>query len=85
MPHAPALPQVAVQFTPRFFVSFVTLAAITAVAPTVSVAAGEVDIATIIGAVVTMVAVMVAKTAGFVTDFAVMVTVPPVGMVVGPE
>jgi hypothetical protein len=83
LPHAPALPQLAVQFTPRLPVSFVTFAASVTWDPAVTVAGGAVDIATRIGAVVTIVAVADADIAGFVVDFAVMLTVPPGGTVEG--
>ena len=86
LPHAPALPQVAVQSTPSpgLFGSPVTVAANVAGDFTSNVAGGAVDIVTIIGAVVTMVAVADADIAGLVVDFAVMVTGPFGGTVEGP-
>jgi hypothetical protein len=84
LPHAPALPQVAVQSTPRLFGSPATFAASVVCDASVNAAPGAVDIVTIIGAVVTMVAVAEADTVGFVVDFAVMVTCPPGGTVEGP-
>jgi hypothetical protein len=62
----------------------VTFAASVVWDPVVSVAGGAVDIATRIGAVVTMFAVEDADIALFVVDDAVMVTVPPGGTVEGP-
>ena len=80
LPHPTFPPQLAVQSTPRLFGSEATVAASVAGAPAVSVAGGAEDIVTTVGVVVRMVAVADADTAGFVVDFAVMVTVPPEGM-----
>ena len=85
LPHAPALPQVAVQSTPKLFMSPVTFAASIDEDEVASVAGGAADIVTIIGAVVTTVAVANADTAGFVIEVAVTVTVLPGGIVEGPE
>jgi hypothetical protein len=86
VPHAPVVPQVAVQFTPRFPVSGAAVAARTAVDPTEIVAGGAeaAGIVTMIGAVVTTVAIVDADTAGLLVDFAVIVTVLPGGTAVGP-
>ena len=83
LPHAPALPQLAVQFTPRPLVSPATVAARVICDPAVIVAGGGVEIVIIIGAVVMILAVEVAETAGLVVDAAVMVTVPPGGTAEG--
>jgi hypothetical protein len=85
LPQAPALPHVTVQSTPKFFGSEVTLAARVAVAPAIREAGGVEDMVTTTGAVFTIFAVAVAETVGSVVDFAVMVTVPPVGTAVGPR
>jgi hypothetical protein len=84
LPHAPALPQLAVQFTPRLLGSPVTVAARVACDPAVMVAEGGVEIVITIGAVVMMLAVEIAETAGLVVDAAVMVTLPPGGTAEGP-
>jgi hypothetical protein len=85
LPQAPALPQVAVQSTPRLLGSLATFAASVVCDVTDAVAEGAVGMVTMIGAVVTMVAVAVADIVGLVTEVAVMVTVPFGGIVVGPE
>ena len=83
LPHAPGLPQVAVQFTPFLFVTGVTVAASGADAPPLSVAGSDDvdDIVTVTGAAVTTVAVPVADFVGSVVDVAVTVIVPPTGTV----
>ena len=60
-----------------------TVAARVTVEPVVVDAAGALDMATTIGAVVTMFAVDVANMAELVVDFAVIVAVPPVGTEMG--
>lgn len=84
LPHVPALPQFAVQSTPRLAESPVTLADRVACEPAIRVAGGTEDIDTVIGADVTIFAVAVAETAEFVVDFAVIVTLPLGGGVDGP-
>ena len=83
LPHAPALPQLAVQFTPLLLLSLATVAASVVCDPTSSVAGGAGDMVTTIGVVVMMVAMEDAETVGLATDVAVMVTVPPVGTAEG--
>ena len=83
LPHPLALPQLAVQFTPRLFVSPVTVAASVACVPAVSAPGGAEDIETTIGAVAEIVAVADADIPGFVVDVAVIVTVPPGGITEG--
>jgi hypothetical protein len=78
LPQAPALPQVAVQSTP--VVSPATFATSVADDVSVNVAGGAVDMVTTIGAVFTMVAVADAVIVGLVTEVAVMVTCPFVGI-----
>ncbi len=77
VPHAPALPQVAVQFTPS--VPGVAVAVRVACEPVFSVAGGGAERVTVIGVADTTVAVATADFVGSVTDFAVMVIVPPTG------
>ena len=84
LPHPLVPPQLTVQFTPRLFGSAVTVAASVTCVPAVSAAGGAEDIEITIGALVTIVAVTEADIAGFVVDFAVMMTVPPGGMAEGP-
>lgn len=84
LPHPLVPPQLAVQFTPRLFVSEATVVASVAWDPTVNEAGGAEDIVTTIGVVVITVAVADADIAGFVVDAAVMVTVPPGGAAEGP-
>ena len=84
LPHAPAVPQVAVQFTPALPVLGTTVAVRAACDPTDIVAGGKEDIVTTFVTVVTMVAIVVAVFVGSVVDAAVMVTVPPVGTAEGP-
>jgi len=86
LPHAPALPQVALQFTPRLLVSLATVAASVAWVPTMSVAGSDdaLEIVTTTGAVARIVAVAVADAVGSVVDVAVIVTVPPGGIEAGP-
>jgi hypothetical protein len=83
LPHAPELPQVAVQFTPLLSLTGVTVAARTAVEPVFSFAgsADAEDIVMVIGAAVTTVTVADAVFVGSVVDDAVMVMVPPTGRV----
>jgi hypothetical protein len=78
LPQALALPQVAVQSTP--VVSPVTFATSVADDVSASVVGGAADMVTTIGAVFTMVAVTDAVIAGLVTEVAVMVTFPLVGI-----
>jgi hypothetical protein len=66
------------------FVSPVTVAVTIACDPVVIIGGGAVDAVTTIGAVVTIVAVDVADTAGLVVDLAVTVTVPAGGTLEGP-
>ncbi len=79
MPHAPALPQLAVQLTPS--VPEEAVAASIASALVCIVAGGRADMVTEIGAAETTVAVAVADFVGSVVDFAVRVIVPPIGTV----
>jgi hypothetical protein len=79
VPHAPALPQLTVQSTPRLLVSLATVAASAACAPSVVDAEGALEIVTTIGVAVTILTVAVADMAELVVDLAVMVTAPPVG------
>jgi len=85
LPHAPAVPQFAVQFTPSAFVSLATVANSVAVPPSLKVAGGAVLSVTTIGGVGVMVALAVADLVGSDTDVAVRVTVFPLGAVVGPR
>jgi hypothetical protein len=79
VPHAPALPQVAVQSIPTLPVLGAATAASVACEPVLRVeGSGEVaDIVTSIGAAVTTVAVVDADLLGSLVDFAVIVIVPP--------
>lgn len=79
LPHAPALPQLAVQLTPRLAVSPVVVATSVACVPAVCDGAGGEVIVTTMGAEVTMLAVADVETAGFAVEFAVIDTVPPGG------
>ncbi len=72
-------PQVAVQSTPRFLLSFVTVADRLVEEPAITIAGGAVDIVTTIGAAVTMLAVTVTVFVGSVVEDTVIVTVPPEG------
>jgi hypothetical protein len=84
LPHPVTPPHVAVQFTPRLPVLGATVAASTAVDPVPNAAGGTVDIVTTIGAIAITVATADADTVGSVVDLAVIVTVPPDGIAVGP-
>lgn len=83
LPQAPALPQLAVQSTPRLFWSLATFAARVAWDPVVNVVGGAVEVVTTIGVVEVTYAVTGAVIAWFVVDAAVMVTVPLEGAVEG--
>ncbi len=76
LPHAPGLPQFAVQLTPRFAVSWAVVAASVVCAPVASDAGGGEGIVTTMGAAVTKLTVAWARAARFVVDVAVMVAVP---------
>lgn len=81
-PQAPELPQVTVQVTPPFLVSLLTTAVRLLVAPTMSDVGGTGLRATVIpGAVMVMVADWDLVVS--VTEVAVTVTVPPVGIAAG--
>jgi hypothetical protein len=77
LPQAPVLPQLAVQSTPRLFVSPATFAASVAWDTVVNVVGGAVEVVTTIGVVEVTYAVTRAVIAGFVVEAAVMVTAPP--------
>lgn len=79
LPHAPALPQLAVQLTPRLPVSPLVVAASVVCVPAASDSGGGEEMVTTMGAAVTMSAVADAETAGFAVDFAMMDTAPPGG------
>ncbi len=83
VPHAPALPQVAVQLIPALPVSGVAVANRVNCDPVSSVEGGveELGIATAIGAAVTTVAAAVATFVESLVDLAVMVMTPPAGTV----
>ena len=84
-PHAPALPQVAVQSTPRVFASDATVAVRVAGDPGAREAGGPEDIVTTIGVAVTIFAMACAESTGLVVDLAVIVTVPLGGAFDGAE
>jgi hypothetical protein len=79
VPHAPVVPQVAVQFTPSLPEEAV--AASVAEAPVFNVFGGAGESAMEIAAFVTTVAVALATLLGSVVDLAVMVIVPPTATV----
>ena len=79
VPHAPALPQFAVQFTPS--VPGEADAASVTLAPVFNFAGGAVDIATPTGEFVTTVALAEDDLVGSVVDLAVIAIVPPKGTV----
>ena len=84
VPQGPALPQVAVQFTPSPFESLATVAVNVADPPSFKVLGGAEVMVTTIGAAVVTVAAAVADFVPSDTDVAVMVTVLPLGAVEGP-
>ena len=85
VPHAPAvlLPQLAVQSTPAFVESPVTVAASVEVLPSARVADGELVIVTLMTTGVLIVAWAEALVVPSVAEVAVMVAAPPVGTVAG--
>jgi hypothetical protein len=80
-PQAPAVPQVADQLIGC--PAGVSVAISVAVAPSANEAGGAAVNLTVVTAAVVMVAVAMDDTAGFVTDVAVIVTVPPAGTELG--
>ncbi len=81
-PQAPALPQLAVQSTPLFPGSFVTVAATFAVPLTFKLTGGAIGIATATGGAVTVI-VAEADLVVSAVDVAVRVTVFPAGALAG--
>lgn len=85
LPQAPALPQVALQSTPRLPAVGVTVAASVACDPVINVVGNDgAARLTTTGVVVMMVAIADVDFVGSVVEVAVMVTVPPEGTVAGP-
>ena len=82
-PQAPALPQLALQSTPLFAGSLVTVAATFAVLLTVRLPGGAIEKATAIGAPAVTLIVAEADLVASAVEVAVMVTVPPAGTLAG--
>ena len=76
-------PQVAVQFTAGLPVFGATVAVSLTCEPTINVAGSTEEIVTIVGAVVSTVAIAVADFVGSAVDVAVIVTMPPGGTAAG--